>query len=145
MKGIIPSCNIHTVEEETLGRGLKDGGKEELGEEEWVLLNTLSLRKTKIWQDYSTSLELKRGEERGFFVWRKRRVRRGRVSLTQYLESQEDQDMIRLLNFTRTQERRRKGVFCVLLEWRRGGVYIVVVEKIWMEGHLMRVDKESWT
>ena len=33
-KGIIPSCNIHTVEEETLDRGLKGGGKEELGEEE---------------------------------------------------------------------------------------------------------------
>ena len=47
-KGIIPSCNIHTVEEETLGRGSKGGGKEELGEEEWVSLNTLSLRKTKI-------------------------------------------------------------------------------------------------
>ena len=30
----MPSCNIHTVEEETLGRGLKGGGKEELGEEE---------------------------------------------------------------------------------------------------------------
>ena len=28
----------------------------------------MSLKKTKIWQDYSTSLELKRGEERGFFV-----------------------------------------------------------------------------
>ena len=56
------------VEEgETLGRGPKGGGKKELGEEEWVLLNTLSLRKTKIWQDYSTSLELKKGEERGFF------------------------------------------------------------------------------
>ena len=54
------------MEEETLGRGLKDRGKEELGEEEWVSLNTLSLRKTKIWQDYSISLELKRGEERGF-------------------------------------------------------------------------------
>ena len=56
------------VEEETLGRGPKGGEKEELGEEEWVSLNTLSLRKTKIWQDYSTSLELKRGEEMGFFV-----------------------------------------------------------------------------
>ena len=57
------------VEEETLGRGPKGGGKEELGEEEWVSLNTLSLRKTKIWQDYSTSLELKKREERlGFFV-----------------------------------------------------------------------------
>ena len=33
-KEIIPSCNIHMVEEETLGRGLKGGGKEELGEEE---------------------------------------------------------------------------------------------------------------
>ena len=87
------------VEEGTLDRGLKGGGKEELGEEEWVSLNTLSLRKTKIWQDYSTLLELKRGEERGFL--------------------------------------------CVL-EWRRG-VYIVAVKKIWMEDHLMRADKESWT
>ena len=32
-KWIIPSCNIHTVEEETLGRGPKGGGKEELREE----------------------------------------------------------------------------------------------------------------
>ena len=55
------------MEEETLGRGPKGGGKEELGEEEWVSLNTLSLKKTKIWQDYSTSLELKRGEEMGVF------------------------------------------------------------------------------
>ena len=54
------------MEEETLGRGPKGGGKEELGEEEWVSLNILSLRKTKIWQDYSTSLELKRGGERRF-------------------------------------------------------------------------------
>ena len=65
-KEIIPSCKIHMVEEETLEGGPKGGGKEELGEEEWVSLNTLSLRKTKIWQDYSTSLELKRGEEREF-------------------------------------------------------------------------------
>ena len=56
------------VEEETLEEGPKGRGKEELGEEEWVSLNTLSLKKTKIWQDYSISLELKRGEERGFFV-----------------------------------------------------------------------------
>ena len=54
--------------------------------------------------------------------WRKRRVRRGRVSLTQYLESQEDQDMTRLLYFTRTQERRRGGV-CVLGMNERGGIY----------------------
>ena len=41
------------------------------------------------------------------------------MSLTQYLESQEDQDMTRLLNFTRTQERRREeGFFCVL--WNEG-------------------------
>ena len=33
-KQIIPSCNIHTVKEETLGRGPKGEGKEELGEEE---------------------------------------------------------------------------------------------------------------
>ena len=62
------------MEEETLGRCPKDGGKEELGEEEWVSLNTLSLRKTKIWQDYSTSLEFKRGEEMGFLCpleWRR--------------------------------------------------------------------------
>ena len=88
------------VEEETLEGGPKGGGKEELGEEEWVSLNTLSLRKTKIWQDYSTSLELKRREER--------------------------------------------GIFCVF-GMKERGVYIVVVEEIWMEGHLMRVDKESWT
>ena len=54
------------VEEGTLGRGPKGGGKEELGEREWILLNTLSLKKTKIWQDYSTSLELKKREEMGF-------------------------------------------------------------------------------
>ena len=33
------------------------------------------------------------------------------MSLTQYLESQKDQDMTRLLNFTRTQKRKREGVF----------------------------------
>ena len=33
-KRIIPSCKIHIVEEETLGRGPKDEGKEELGEKE---------------------------------------------------------------------------------------------------------------
>ena len=46
------------------------------------------------------------------------------MSLTQYLESQEDQDMTRLLNFTRTQERRRRGVFfCVLWNEGEGGFY----------------------
>ena len=52
------------VEEETL----EGGGKEELGEEEWVSLNTLSFKKTKIWQDYFTSLELKRREEMRVFL-----------------------------------------------------------------------------
>ena len=33
-KWIIPSCNIHMVKKETLGKGLKGKGKEELGEEE---------------------------------------------------------------------------------------------------------------
>ena len=33
-KGIISSCKIYMVKEETLGRGPKSGGKEELGEEE---------------------------------------------------------------------------------------------------------------
>ena len=55
------------VEEGTLDGGPKGGEKEELGEREWVSLNTLSLRKTKIWQDYSTSLELKRKEEMEIF------------------------------------------------------------------------------
>ena len=100
-KWIIPSCKIHMVEEGTLDGGSKGGGKEKLGEGEWVSLNTLSLRKTKIWQDYSTSLELKRGEE--------------------------------------------NEKFFVCLRMKERGVYIVVVEEIWMQGHLMRVDKESWT
>ena len=39
------------------------------------------------------------------------------MSLTQYLESQEDQYMTRLLNFTRTQEKRREGVF---VSWNEG-------------------------
>ena len=43
------------------------------------------------------------------------------MSLTQYLESQEDQDMTRLLNFTRTQERRRGGfLFCPRMNEREG-------------------------
>ena len=48
------------------------------------------------------------------------------MSLTQYLAFQEDQDMTRLLNFTRTEERRRGGVF-VCLRMKERGVYIVVV------------------
>ena len=36
------------------------------------------------------------------------------MSLIQYLKSQEDQDMTKLLNFTRTQERKREGGFVCL-------------------------------
>lgn len=56
------------VEKGTLEGDSKGRGKEELGEGEWVSLNTLSLKKTKIWQDYSTSLEFKRREEREVFL-----------------------------------------------------------------------------
>ena len=45
------------------------------------------------------------------------------MSLTQYLESQEDQDRTRLLNFTKTQERRREGVIVCLGMKERGGLY----------------------
>ena len=45
------------------------------------------------------------------------------MSLTQYLESQEDQDMTRLLYFTRTQERRREGVFVCPGMKKRCGLY----------------------
>ena len=45
------------------------------------------------------------------------------MSLTQYLESQEDQDMTRLLNFTRIQERRREGVFVCSEMNEREGIY----------------------
>ena len=46
------------------------------------------------------------------------------MSLTQYLESQEDQDVKRLLNFTRTQEKRRERVFFVSFGMKeRWGLY----------------------
>ena len=45
------------------------------------------------------------------------------MSLTQYLESQEDQDMTRLLNFIRTQEMRRDGVFVCFEMKEMGGLY----------------------
>ena len=45
------------------------------------------------------------------------------MSLTQYLESQEDQDTTRLLNFTGTQERRRERFFFCLGMKERGGLY----------------------
>ena len=45
------------------------------------------------------------------------------MSLTQYLESQEDQDMTRLLNFTRIQEKRRDGGFLTFGMKERGSLY----------------------
>ena len=45
------------------------------------------------------------------------------MSLTQYLESQEDQDMTRLLHFTRTQEKRREGGFVYPRMKESGGLY----------------------
>ena len=45
---------------------------------------------------------------------RKRRVRRRRMSLTQYLEFQEDQDMTRLFNFLELKRGEERGFFCVL-------------------------------
>ena len=41
------------------------------------------------------------------------------MSLTQYLEPPEDQDMTRLLNFTRTQEKRREERE-VFVSWNEG-------------------------
>ena len=46
------------------------------------------------------------------------------MRLTQYLKFQEDQDMTRLLYFTRTQERKREEGFCVPWNGREeGGLY----------------------
>ena len=46
------------------------------------------------------------------------------MSLTQYLKSQKDQDMTRLLHFIRTQERRRDEIFFVCFAMNeRGGIY----------------------
>ena len=45
------------------------------------------------------------------------------MSLTQYLESQEDQDMTRLLKFTKTQEGGRNGGFFVCPGMKEGGLY----------------------
>ena len=50
------------------------------------------------------------------------------MSLTQYLESQEDQDMTRLPNFLEL-KRGEEGVF-VCFGMNERGVYIVVVEEI---------------
>ena len=64
-KWIILTCKIHTMKEEAFGGSPKG----ELGEGKWVSLNTLSLKKIKIWQDYFISLQIKKGEERVFLCW----------------------------------------------------------------------------
>ena len=51
------------------------------------------------------------------------------MSLTRYLESQEDQDMTRLLYFLELKRGEERG-FSVFWNEGEGGVYIVVVEKI---------------
>ena len=45
------------------------------------------------------------------------------MGLTQYLESQEDQDMTRLLNFLDSRERRREGGFFCPRMNEKGGIY----------------------
>ena len=45
------------------------------------------------------------------------------MSFTQYLESQEDQDMTKLLNFTRTQKREERGFFMCLGMKEREDLY----------------------
>ena len=50
------------------------------------------------------------------------------MSLTQYLVSQEDQDMTRLLNFLELKRGEERRFLCLGIKER--GVYIVVVEKI---------------
>ena len=52
------------------------------------------------------------------------------MSLTQYLESQKDQDMTRLLHFTRTQEKRRDGGFMSFGMKEREGLYSSGVENM---------------
>ena len=51
------------------------------------------------------------------------------MSLTRYLESQEDQDMTRLLNFLELKRREERGGF-LCLGMNERGVYIVVGEEI---------------
>ena len=51
------------------------------------------------------------------------------MSLTQYLESQEDQDMTRLLKFLELKRGEERGFF-VCLGMNESGVYIVVVDEI---------------
>ena len=45
------------------------------------------------------------------------------MSLTQYLESQEDQDITRLLNFLELKRGEERGFLCVFGMNERGGIY----------------------
>ena len=45
------------------------------------------------------------------------------MSLTQYLESQEDQDMTRLLNFLELKRGEERGFLSVFWNEREGGLY----------------------
>ena len=45
------------------------------------------------------------------------------MSLTQYLESQEDQDMTRLFNFLELKRGEERGFLCVFGMEERGGLY----------------------
>ena len=51
------------------------------------------------------------------------------MSLTQYLEFPEDQNVTRLFNFLELKRGEDRGFLCLLELWK-GGVYIVVVEEI---------------
>ena len=65
-KGIIPSWKIYMVEEETLDRDPKGGGKEELREEEWGKEESRRPKYNKTTQLHYNSREGKRG---GFFFF----------------------------------------------------------------------------
>ena len=49
------------------------------------------------------------------------------MSLTQYLEFQEDQNMTKLLNFLELKRGEERGFF--VLEWRREGVFCLGMEE----------------
>ena len=60
-KGIIPSWKIYMVEEETLDRDPKGGGKEELREKEWGKEESRRPKYNKTTQLHYNSREGKRG------------------------------------------------------------------------------------
>ena len=58
------------------------------------------------------------------------------MSLTQYLESQEDQDMTRLLNFLELKRGEERGFF-LCFGMKERGVYIVVVDNVNLRSKLV--------